>query len=68
MAVRQTRPRNEPDRRRAFRQLRRVIAWEMGAQAGANQALEAMPRLVNDSVLDYFDVTPKPGVDLSNLL
>lgn len=54
-------------RSEVFDQLRRVIEWEMRAQAGVERAVDAMPPLIADSLLDYFDVTLKPGVDLSEL-
>ena len=40
---------------------------EMNAQAGVERALDAMPPLIADSLLDHFDVALKPGVDLSAL-
>jgi hypothetical protein len=39
----------------------------MHAQAGVEHAVDAVPPLIADSLLDYFDVTLKPGVDLSEL-
>jgi hypothetical protein len=57
----------EPTRAEVFDQLRRVIAWEMHAQAGMQRAVEEMPPLIADTMLDYFDITLKPGADLSNL-
>jgi hypothetical protein len=39
----------------------------MHAQAGVERAVEAMPPLIADSLLDYFDVTLKPGVDIPDL-
>jgi hypothetical protein len=39
----------------------------MDAQAGMQRAVEEMPPLIADTVLDYFDITLKPGADLSNL-
>ena len=46
-------------------QLRRVIAWEVEAQTGAQRSIEDMPRLIADTLLDYFDITLKPGADVS---
>jgi hypothetical protein len=39
----------------------------MGAQAGVGRAVEAMPPLIADTLLDYFDMTLKPGVDIPAL-
>jgi hypothetical protein len=58
---------SESARQEVYDQLRRVIAWEMSAQAGVQRAVDALPPLIADSLLDYFDVALKPGVDLSNL-
>jgi len=57
----------EPTRAEVFDQLRRVIAWEIEAQAGVERAAEAMPPLIADTLLDYFDVALKPGANLSDL-
>lgn len=40
-------------------------AWEMQAQAGIGKSVEAMPPVIADTLLDYFDVAPKPGMDLT---
>lgn len=48
-------------------QLRRVIAWEVDAQVGVQRAVQDMPPLIADTLLDYFEVRLKPGVDLSAL-
>ena len=40
--------------------MRRVISDEIEAQLGVERAVEAMPPMVADAVLDHFDVTPKP--------
>jgi hypothetical protein len=48
-------------------QLRRVIAWEMEAQAGVQRAVEEMPPLMADTLLGYFDISLKPGADVSDL-
>ena len=45
-------------------QLRRVIAWEIEAQKGVRRPVESMPALIADSLLDFFEVTLKPGVQL----
>lgn len=58
---------SETARHEVYDQLRRVIAWEMDAQAGVQRALDAMPPLIAGSLLDYFDVALKPGADLSAL-
>lgn len=50
-----------------YEQLRQVIAWEVRAQIGVQRAVEDMPPLIADTVLDYFDVALKPGADLSGL-
>lgn len=55
------------DRAKVFDQLRRVIAWEVEAQVGVHRAIEAMPPLIADTLLDYFDVTLKPGVQPPDL-
>ena len=46
-------------------QLRRVIAWEIEAQSGVRRRVEDMPPLIADTLLDYFDITLKPGADVS---
>jgi hypothetical protein len=48
-------------------QLRRLIAWEISAQMGVERPIEEMPPIIADTLLDHFDVTLKPGVDLSAL-
>lgn len=58
---------SEPTRQEVYDQLRRVIASEMNAQVGVQRAVGAMPPLIADSLLDYFDVALKPGIDLSAL-
>jgi hypothetical protein len=58
---------SERARAEAFDQLRRVIAWEMEAQAGVQRAVEGMPLLIADTLLEYFDISLKPGADVSNL-
>ena len=45
-------------------QLRRVIAWEIDAQQAVHRPVEAMPALIADSLLDFFDATLKPGAQL----
>ncbi|GAA4361772.1 hypothetical protein [Angustibacter luteus] len=57
----------EITRAEVFDQLRRVIAWEIEAQVGVRRAVDEMPPLIADSLLDFFDITMKPGVDLSGL-
>lgn len=57
----------QQQRAEAFEQLSRVIAWEIEAQAGVKRPIEQMPTFVADTVLDFFDVTLKPGADLANL-
>ncbi|MBC2935174.1 hypothetical protein [Nocardioides sp. zg-1228] len=52
------------DRAEVIEQLRRVIAWEIEAQVGVQRAAEEMPPLIADTLLDYFDVAIRPGVDL----
>jgi hypothetical protein len=44
-----------------------VIAWELAAQAEVGRELRDTPPLIADSVLDYFEVTLKPGADVSDL-
>ncbi|MFG3702474.1 hypothetical protein ACGF5C_32040 [Micromonospora sp. NPDC047620] len=39
----------------------------MNAQAGIGRAPEAMPTLIADTLMDYFDLKMKPGADVSNL-
>ena len=58
---------SESARQEVHDQLRRVIAWEMDAQVGVRRAVDAVPPLIADTLLDYFDVTLKPDVDLSDL-
>ena len=58
---------SDRDRCEAFDHLRRVIAWEMHAQAGVKRAPEDMPPLIAETLLDYFDVTLRPGVNLAGL-
>ncbi len=41
--------------------LRRVIAWEIEAQKGVQRPVEDLPPLIADTLLDYFDITLKPG-------
>lgn len=48
-------------------QLRRVIFWEIQAQTGVQRPVEEMPQLIADTLLDYFDVSLKPGADISAL-
>lgn len=55
---------SDQDRAAVFEQLRRVIAWELEAQVGVQRAIDEMPPLIADTVLDYFEVAIKPGVDL----
>jgi hypothetical protein len=57
---------SERARAEAFDQLRRVIAWEMEAQAGVQRAVEVMPLLIADTLLEYFDISLKPGADVFN--
>lgn len=42
-------------------QLRRVITWEIEAQLSVQRPIEEMPTLIADSLLDFFDVSLKPG-------
>jgi hypothetical protein len=55
------------ERAAAFDKLRRVIAWEIKAQAGIHRPVEQWPLHIADTVLDYFDVSMKPGADVSGL-
>jgi hypothetical protein len=48
-------------------QLRRVIAWEVDAQMGVGRPVEQMPMQIADTLLDHFDVSLKPGADVSDL-
>lgn len=57
----------QQQRAEVFEQLRRVIAWEIEAQVGVERPVEQMPTFVADTVLDFFDVTLKPGADVANL-
>ena len=54
-------------RAEVFDQLRRVIAWEVEGQLGVQRAVQDMPPIIADTLLDYFEVSLKPGVDLSGL-
>jgi hypothetical protein len=58
---------NDEVRAEVVEQLRRVIAWEIEAQLGVQRAPHDMPPLIADTLLDFFDVTLKPGADLSGL-
>ncbi len=51
---------NEPAR--VLTQLVNVIARELEAQAGVQRDLADMPPLIADSLLDFFEIRPKPGV------
>jgi hypothetical protein len=55
---------SEQVRAEIFEQLRWVIARELEAQVGVQRAVDEMPPLIADTVLDYFDVAVKPGVTL----
>ena len=57
-------PVTSPPRAEVFEQLRRVIEEEVGAQLGVERPIEALPPLIADAVLDYFDVVLKPGATL----
>ena len=57
----------DQDRAEVFEQLRRVIAWEIESQLRVRRAIEAMPPLIADTLLDYFDITLKPGTNLQDL-
>ena len=57
----------QQQRTEVFEQLRRVIAWEIEAQVGVERPVEQLPTFVADTVLDFFDVTLKPGADVANL-
>lgn len=48
-------------------QLRRVIAWEMAAQTEMQREVSDMPLLIADTLLDFFEVTLRPEVDLPAL-
>jgi hypothetical protein len=52
----------DEDSRTVARQIAAVIAWELDAQAGVGRVLDAVPELVADSLLDFFDVQVKPRV------
>ena len=56
---------NDEGRAEVADQLRRVIAWEVEAQTGVDRRVEDMPPLIADTLLDYFDIALKPGVDVS---
>lgn len=58
---------NDGTRAEVFDQLRRVIAWEVEGQLGVQRAVQDMPPIIADTLLDYFEVSLKPGVDLSGL-
>jgi hypothetical protein len=58
---------NDRTRAEVFEQLRRVIAWEVEAQVGVRRAVHDMPPFIADTLLDYFDVSLKPEVDLAGL-
>lgn len=52
-------------RAEVFDQLRRVIAWEVKAQSGIQRAIEDMPPLIADTLMDHFDISLKSGADIS---
>lgn len=56
---------SDEERAEVVHHLRRLIAWEVEAQRGSQRRVEDMPPLIADTLLDYFDVTLKPGADLS---
>ena len=58
---------SEDKRAEVVDQLRRVIAWEVAAQVGVQRAVQDMPPLIADTLLDYFEVRLKPEADLSAL-
>lgn len=43
--------------------LTRVIEWEIQAQVGVNRTLAEMPHLIADTLLDFFEVRAKAGVE-----
>jgi hypothetical protein len=45
-------------------QLAHVVAWEIDAQTGVGRPVNEMPRLVADTLLDFFDIHLKPGATL----
>lgn len=53
---------SERARRILVEQLTRVVAWELEAQLGVERAVEEIPGHIADTLLDHFDITPKPGV------
>jgi hypothetical protein len=55
---------NDQDRKAIADQLRRVIAAELSAQVAIQRPTDAMPPLIADSLLDYFDISLNPGVVL----
>ena len=65
--VGQTEDVSDEDRVEVYEQLRQVIAWEVRSQIGVQRAVQDMPPLIADTVLDYFDVALKPNADLSGL-
>lgn len=52
---------SDQTQREIFDQVRRVIAWEVEAQLGVQRPIEEMPGLIADSLLDFFDISLKPG-------
>lgn len=54
----------QADRVELADQLRRVIAWEIEGQLGVSRPVEAMPTLIADSLLDFFDISLKRGAEL----
>ena len=45
------------------RDLAAVIAEEIAAQLGVHRAVEDMPHLIADAILDAFEVQPREGVE-----
>ena len=54
------------ERAAVFDRLRRVIAWEIEAQAGVERPVEQWPLHIADAVLDHFEVSSKPDGDSSS--
>lgn len=52
------------DQENVFEQVTRVIRWELDAQAGVRRPSSDLPPLLADSLLDFFDISLKPGVEL----
>jgi hypothetical protein len=52
------------DSARLVQALTQVLGWELSAQLGVKRDPDQIPPLLADTLLDYFDIAVRPGVDL----